>query len=817
MRYLLGFIFLVSFGAKAQTYVFAQLNGTPVNTTGWVTSGAAVPGNVTGSGNSELVLCQALNNQSGAIFYNQPINLNQCFKWVAEFDFRMYGGTSADGIAFCFLDVPPTGFVSGGGLGIPASANGLKVCFDTYLNCAATGSQVPKIELRWGAGYDECWAQPTLQNTGGTLSFIRSFNYAHAKVVYNNGNIDVYVNNTLYLSGFQQFTFNGYLGFTASTGGSTDIHSIKNVVIYTDVPPSVAGLNQTICSGQSLQLGTTPDPNFAYAWTPGTNLSATNIANPVFSLVNATSNPISQKYYVNTSFLSGSGCASKDSITVTVLPAQSVSIAASNATICSGTSVNFTATPTNAGSTPVYQWKVNGVNAGTNSATFNSSTLANGDVVTCEMTGTGSCSATSNSITMTVSAGLTPGVTITGSPNTICAGTTVNFTATASNEGTSPSFQWTVNGVASGTNSSTFSSGTLANGDIVQCTLTSSLSCTTTSTANSNSITMTVNPLLTPVIAITASPSVLCPNTTAGFTAVATNGGTAPSYQWKKNGTNVGINSSSYSDNTLVNGDIITCVLTSNAGCVTTATANSNNLAMQVSTNPVVTLNHDPNLCVGTSRQLDAGNFASYSWSDGTTGKTISINAIGTYYVTVTDNNGCTGSDTVHLTALLPSPSNFLIQDTALCAYDKILLRPSTNYQNYLWSTSATTPSIEVGQPGWYWLKVNDANSCTGVDSVLVGVKNCGKSIWFPSAFSPNNDGKNDQFMPLLFDKVDHYSFSVYNRWGQLVFSSTQPLKGWDGTIGGLKQSSGVFIWSCTYQFDGMPLKTERGSFLLIR
>src|SRR5206468_1759326 len=95
-------------------------------------------------------------------------------------------------------------------------------------------------------------------------------------------------------------------------------------------------------------------------------------------------------------------------------------------------------------------------------------------------------------------------------------------------------------------------------------------------TASSNTITMTVNPLLTPTVSITANPgSTICSGTSVTFTAIPLNGGTTPAYQWKKNGTNVGFNSSSYTDAALANGDTIQCILTSNATCASPTTANS--------------------------------------------------------------------------------------------------------------------------------------------------------------------------------------------------------------------------------------------------
>lgn len=310
---------------SGQTHIFAQLTGAPVNTNGWNMQGNAKVGNVTGNNLSEIFLCGATNFQSGAIFYNQPIDLGICNKWVTEFDFRMFDGTSADGIAFCFLDVPPVGFVKGAGLGIPSTANGLKVCFDTYNNCGPTTTfEMPKVEIRWGTGYAECnTGMPTASNASGTLSNIRSTDYSHAKINYDKGNIDVYVNGTLVLSGYQTFNFTGYLGFTASTGGQNDNHSIKNVVIYTDMPASITGkgtVNTTVCPNTKMLLGTATDPNYVYTWTPIDGLSDPTTSNPALILNNNTDTIFTAKYFINTAFATNPGCSSRDSIEVNILP-----------------------------------------------------------------------------------------------------------------------------------------------------------------------------------------------------------------------------------------------------------------------------------------------------------------------------------------------------------------------------------------------------------------------------------------------------------------------------------------------------------------
>src|SRR5207247_2065904 len=189
--------------------------------------------------------------------------------------------------------------------------------------------------------------------------------------------------------------------------------------------------------------------------------------------------------------------------------------------ICAGSSITFTATPTNGGTTPTYQWQVNGVNAGTNSPIFTSSSLANNDQVTVIMTSNASCTttstATSNVITITTRSEERR-VGNNGSSTTICSGSSITFTATPTNGGTTPTYQWQVNGVNAGTNSPTFTSGSLANNDQVTVIMTSNASCTTTSTATSNVITITTSSV-TPSVSINASSTSICAGSSITFTA----------------------------------------------------------------------------------------------------------------------------------------------------------------------------------------------------------------------------------------------------------------------------------------------------------
>src|SRR5688572_14654238 len=230
--------------------------------------------------------------------------------------------------------------------------------------------------------------------------------------------------------------------------------------------------------------------------------------------------------------------------------------------------------------------------------------------------------ATSNAITMVITSTVTPSVSIAVNPgNTICAGANVTFTATPTNGGT-PSYQWKLNGTNVGTNSNTYSNNALVNGDVVTVVMTSSLACASPATATSTGITMVVTSTVAPSVSIAANPgNTICAGTNVTFTATPTNGGT-PSYQWKLNGNNVGTNSNTYSNNALVNGDVVTVVMTSSLACASPTTATSNAIMMAItgSVAPSVSIAANPGntICTGTNVTFTAtptnGGTPSYQW-----------------------------------------------------------------------------------------------------------------------------------------------------------------------------------------------------------
>jgi hypothetical protein len=324
-------------------------------------------------------------------------------------------------------------------------------------------------------------------------------------------------------------------------------------------------------------------------------------------------------------------------MTVNPLLTPFVNIVATKTVFCSGTSVTFNIDVlTNGGLTPSYQWRLNGSVVGTTNS-FTSASLSNNDVMTLDLTSSATCATpamvTSNSIQVTVNPNLLASVSIVSSDadNTICAGTSITFTATATNGGITPNYQWYVGTTPVGSNSTTYTTTGLTNGQSVSVLLTSNAVCVTGSPAPSNAIVTTVNPNLPASVSIVSSDTdnTICAETSVTFTASSTNGGISPAYQWYVGATPVGLNSTTYTTSGLTTGQSVSVVMTSNAVCATGSPASSNAIVTTVNPNlpanvSIVSSDADNTICAGTSvtftaTPVNGGITPNYQWYVGTT------------------------------------------------------------------------------------------------------------------------------------------------------------------------------------------------------
>ncbi len=269
------------------------------------------------------------------------------------------------------------------------------------------------------------------------------------------------------------------------------------------------------------------------------------------------------------------GCYAAKAMTVSPIAPPTVSITSSTgSTVCAGIPVTYVPTIVGGGTAPLYVWSVNNVIlSGASSYTY---TPANGDMVrlwiissyACAVPDTGSAA-----VYMTVNPIVTPAVSLTtGMGDTVCTTSLTTIYPVPTGGGTTPSYQWTVNGVPSGVGPTyTYAPN---NGDIINCVMTSNAPCRTVNTATASK-TLTVSAPITPMVSISSAlGSVTCDGYPDVLNTTMYGGGTAPTYIWSVNGTPAGMGAGyTYVPG---NGDVVTVTMTSNFPCLATPTASDN-------------------------------------------------------------------------------------------------------------------------------------------------------------------------------------------------------------------------------------------------
>ncbi|MBS1734567.1 MAG: hypothetical protein JST02_14825, partial [Bacteroidetes bacterium] len=361
--------------------------------------------------------------------------------------------------------------------------------------------------------------------------------------------------------------------------------------------------------------------------------------------------------------------ATSNAITMSVAGAIAVAVSITanpGSEVCEGTLVTFTATPVNGGPSPTYQWKKNGVNVGTNSPTYSYAFAyaENGDAITCTITSNSSCisgnaTATSPQILMTIH-DIGPVTAVIGTTlgvNTVCAGTVVTVRATPYRQGNSPTYEFFVNNISQGVQTSNDFVFTPVNGDKVKVKLTSNYQCLTGSNnVTSNTITMTVLANVPAGVSLSNSAT-LCAGQPITFTATPTNGGPSPTYDFLLNGSSVQNGASNtYTLASPVNGNTVQVIMTSSYGCVTSNPASSSIITLSLNASPAVSaVASCSNLLPGSGQQTTltatatagSGTITGYQWNlagspvAGATSATYTTSVTGSYTISVTNTNGC--------------------------------------------------------------------------------------------------------------------------------------------------------------------------------
>jgi len=218
-----------------------------------------------------------------------------------------------------------------------------------------------------------------------------------------------------------------------------------------------------------------------------------------------------------------------------------------------------------------------------------------------------------------------------------------------------------------------------------------------------------------------------------------------------------------------------------------------------------ISLLDDPDLviCDGEETLLDftienSNDQVSYLWQDGSTQPTFMVEESGDYEVEI-NIDGCIKTQSVSVEIYPPLPILDLGVDQRLCSGESVLLEVPNDGNEYEWQDGSIGNSFLVDETGEYVVKVS--NACgTAEDKIQIEFSSSAaveNPLLMPSSFTPNGDGLNDLFKPMVEGEVIDYQFSVFSRWGLRFYSTQNIEEGWDGFYENTPTEMGVYIWVC--------------------
>ena len=506
-------------------------------------------------------------------------------------------------------------------------------------------------------------------------------------------------------------------------------------------------------------------------------------------------------------FGSGTTCNSYDGVAIDDILIQDAAPNTANFTfVCTGSnSVSFT-NLSNVCSTG-YSWNFDDPASGAS----NTSTLANpahifstpGDY-TVTLTSNGPCNAP-GVFTQTISI-LSTNIS---STNVSCFGGNDGIATAAT---TATTYSWSTSPIQTTQTATGLAAGTYT------VNMTDPNACPTTA-----SIVITEPAELISNITSSSSCNDIC-NGSVGITAV---GGTLPySYTWSTLG--IGQNFTG----TVCTGTYTGSVIDANGCSVSTDVIVDSLQSTQI-------LCTNETVCIGSIAILNASGASTYIWSpstglSSTTGATVEANPTATtvYNVVGTSANGC--SSTISVTVFVED----IVAPVAEFSFNPLqpdVFNPEVNFINltngtntYSWDFNGIDYSNEVNPTyffpidsgGLYTVCLRVENSIGCVDTICHEVfVNGFTSIYIPNAFTPNGDGVNEYFSPVLRDvSRENFDFKIFDRWGQLIYSSNSIEASWDGTFKGINCKDGVYVWKIKFTEQSNGTNREmKGHFSLLR
>jgi len=230
---------------------------------------------------------------------------------------------------------------------------------------------------------------------------------------------------------------------------------------------------------------------------------------------------------------------------------------------------------------------------------------------------------------------------------------------------------------------------------------------------------------------------------------------------------------------------------------------------------PELNLGNDTSICNGDSITLDAGNnHVLCVWNTGDSADIITVDSAAHYWAKVTNEYGCVTTDFMDLFIDHP-PEIKLGNDTLLCSGTELVLDVSNILGSVFWNDGTADPVFWVKETGDYWVLAS--NKCgEDADSIHVEIVPCHTKIYAPNSFTPNGDGLNDKFC-LKGQYVKDFNMHIYNRWGELLYSTHNMNEGWNGTFQNKKCKNEVYNWIVHYADFFHEYHILSGQVILVR
>ncbi|HXB11274.1 MAG TPA: gliding motility-associated C-terminal domain-containing protein, partial [Bacteroidia bacterium] len=532
----------------------------------------------------------------------------------------------------------------------------------------------------------------------------------------------------------------------------------QNVIVNSLPIINISGIN-TICVGSSTTL--TANGATSYTWTNGPNTS-TNTVSPM-SNATYTVTGTDANNCVNTAI---------QNVTVNFLPI--INISDTN-TICAGDTTTLTA---NGALFYVWSNNTNMANTTVSPASNTTYTVIGTDANNC-----------SNSSSILIHVNPLPVIVILGT-SSICIGQSTTISAIGAT-----TYTW-----SGGSNTSSINISPTSDTNYVV-TGTDINNCVNTATQ-----TITVN--LPPTITINGANST-CIGQSTTLSATGAN-----TYTWTA-GPGTAINIVTPLANT-----VYTVTGTDINNCVNTALHN-----VTIKSLPTISINGLTTICSGQTTTLTASGANTYVWSNGPTvsNDIVSPTVNTTYTVTGTDTNNCTNS-ALQLVTATPLPNVVINQgETNITSISGSLVTlEASGAVNYQWTSgnvSCTTCASITESPVanvQYCVTGTNSNNCSNNSCINILVQELCGDVFVPDAFSPNGDGVNDLFK-VCGNCINKLTLQIFDRWGNKIFETTDPLSGWNGSVQGSEMNTGTYLYQANYTLNSGASSKMHGNFILIR